>query len=143
MLKEIKTQILINASPNKVWFALTNFEQYPDWNPFILYVKGDVKEGKRIKISVKPSGAKAMTFKPIVLKVEPAKELRWLGSLIFKGLFDGEHRFELIDNNDGTTTFIHSERFSGIFVKQFKTDNTKIGFELMNNRLKELAEASE
>ncbi|MCL2588218.1 MAG: SRPBCC domain-containing protein [Oscillospiraceae bacterium] len=140
MLKEIKTQIVINASPNKVWSALTDFKRYPEWNPFILHVEGDVKEGSRIKIRVKPAESKIMTFKPTVLKMEPKKELRWLGSLVFKGLFDGEHSFELIDNDNGTTTFIHAERFSGIFVGRFNTSNTKIGFELMNDRLKELIE---
>jgi len=141
MLKEIKTQIVINASPSEVWSVLTDFKRYPDWNPFILHIEGDVKEGSRIKIRIQPSGSKAMTFKPRVLKMEPNQELRWFGSLICKGLFDGEHCFELIDNHNGTTTFIHSERFSGIFLGLFHTNNTKIGFELMNNKLKELVEA--
>jgi len=142
MSKEINTQMIINASPSEVWSALTNFEKYPDWNPFILHIEGDAKEGKRIKISIKPPDGKVMTFKPKILKLEPNKELRWLGSVMFKGLFDGEHSFELIDNNDGTTTFIHAECFSGIFVRRFNIDNTKIGFELMNEELKRLVETS-
>ena len=39
-----------------------------------------------------------MTFKPNILVFEENKELRWLGKLFFKGLFDGEHKFEIIDN---------------------------------------------
>ncbi len=55
-----------------------------------------------------------------VLSFEPNKELRWLGHLLVTGLFDGEHRFELIDNGNGTTTFRHSETFNGILVPLFK-----------------------
>ena len=40
MAKEIKTEILINAAPEKVWSILTNFEKYPDWNPFIKSING-------------------------------------------------------------------------------------------------------
>ena len=65
------------------------------------------------------------------------------GKLLFKGLFDGKHSFNLIDNQNGTTTFIHSEDFSGWLVPIFKSQlekNTKAGFKLMNQKLKELAE---
>ncbi|RYZ45415.1 MAG: SRPBCC domain-containing protein, partial [Chitinophagaceae bacterium] len=36
MNKQIKTEIVINASKEKVWAILTNFSQYPQWNPFIV-----------------------------------------------------------------------------------------------------------
>jgi hypothetical protein len=141
--KEIKTEILINATPEKVWAILTNFEQYPNWNPFIKYIKGEVKVGNKIIARIEPPEAKGMTFKPRVLVFEPIKEFRWIGHLLFAGLFDGEHKFELIDNKNGTTTFKQSEVFKGILVTFFKKqldNNTKKGFEAMNLKLKELAE---
>ena len=33
--KEIRGEIEIMASPQKVWKALTDFEAFTDWNPFI------------------------------------------------------------------------------------------------------------
>ena len=51
--------------------------------------------------------------------------------------------FELIDNKNGTTTFIQSEKFKGILVPLFKKMldyNTVNGFNAMNKKLKELAE---
>ena len=36
-----------------------------------------------------------MTFKPVLLTVKPARELRWRGSLVLPGVFDGEHSFLL------------------------------------------------
>ncbi len=79
-----------------------------------------------------------MTFKPLILKYEKNKEFRWIGKLLFKGIFDGEHYFKIVGNSNGTTTFIHGEKFSGLLVSLFsKTlDKTKSGFELMNESLK-------
>ncbi|MEJ8597479.1 SRPBCC domain-containing protein [Riemerella anatipestifer] len=140
MAKEIKTEILINATPEKVWSILTNFDNYPNWNPFIKSIKGEVKIGNKIKVSIQPPNSKEMTFKPRVLAFETNKELRWIGHLLFKGLFDGEHKFELIDNGNGTTTFKQSEKFKGIFVGLLNLENTKKRFEAMNKKLKELSE---
>ncbi len=143
MAKEIKTQIVINASPEKVWAVLTNFDKYPEWNPFIKSIKGSVKVGSKIIARLEPPEAKGMTFKPKVLAFDSQKEFRWMGHLLFPGLFDGEHKFELIDNHDGTTTFIQSEKFKGILVPLFKKmldTNTVNGFNLMNQKLKELSE---
>ncbi len=141
--KEIKTEVLINATPEKVWAILTDFENYPNWNPFIKLIKGEVKIGNKIIVKIEPPEAKGMTFKPKILTFETNKELSWLGHLLFAGLFDGKHKFELIDNGDGTTTFRQSEKFKGVLVPLFKKqldNNTKKGFEEMNRKLKEIAE---
>lgn len=143
MATEIKTEILIKARPEKVWTILTDFVNYPNWNPFIKSINGEVKVGKRITVRMEPPEAKGMTFKPVILTLNTNKELRWLGHLLFEGLFDGEHKFELIDNGNGTTTFRQSENFKGILVPLFKKKldyNTKKGFEEMNKKLQELAE---
>jgi hypothetical protein len=143
MAKEIKTEIRINSTVEKVWGVLTDFDNYPSWNPFIKSIKGPVLVGNKIVVRLEPPGATGMTFIPKVLAFEPYKEFRWIGHLVFPGLFDGEHKFELIDNANGTTTLIQSEKFSGILVPLFKKqldDNTKRGFEAMNEKLKELVQ---
>lgn len=143
MKKEIKTEITIQAAPGRVWEILTGFEHYPGWNPFIRSIQGNVKVGEKIIVRLEPPKAKGMTIKPKVLVLDRNKEFKWIGHLIFPGLFDGEHRFELIDNGNGTTTFIHSEKFKGILVRMFSKMldvNTLNGFKAMNRKLKEEAE---
>ena len=54
MAKEIKTEILINATPEKIWSILTNFENYSNWNPFIKSIKGEVKVGNKIYARIEP-----------------------------------------------------------------------------------------
>ena len=143
MAKEIKTEILINASPEKVWAILIDFESYPKWNPFIKSITGNVAVGNTIVARLEPPEASGMTFKPKVLSFDKNQKFSWLGHLLFPGLFDGEHQFKLIDNGNGTTTFIQSEKFQGILVPLFKKMldvNTVNGFNQMNQKLKELAE---
>ncbi|MGK0413301.1 MAG: hypothetical protein ACJA1B_001504 [Polaribacter sp.] len=134
MAKYIKTSITINASREKIWKVLTDFENYREWNSFIKSVTGEVKVGNQIEIKLQ-----GMTFKPVVLTFNKNIELKWLGHLWFKGLFDGEHKFKLTDNGNGTTNFEQSENFSGILVKLFAKSldkDTKNGFEQMNKELK-------
>jgi len=143
MKKQISTQIEINATPDKVWNILMNFEAYAEWNPFIKSISGEAIVGKHIKASIQPPDAMVMAVKPMVLANNKNTEFRWLGKLLFKGLFDGEHIFQLIDNNDGSTTFIQSEKFEGILVSLFSKMldvNTVNGFNMMNRALKQKAE---
>lgn len=76
MAKEIKAEIVINASPEKIW------------NPFIKSIKGEVKVGNKITVRIEPPNAKGMTFKPKVLTYETNKQLSWLGQLFFTGVFE-------------------------------------------------------
>jgi hypothetical protein len=139
----ITTSITINATAEKVWRILTDFENYAQWNPFITSIAGEIKVGNNLQITFTPPNGNAMKFKPILLVANEYKEIKWKGKLLFKGLFDGEHQFEIIDNKNGTVTFVQSEIFTGLLVpllKKMININTKNGFVLMNEKLKERAE---
>lgn len=134
MVKQLKTSITIHAKKEKVWKILMDFENYPKWNPFIKSITGETKAGKQLEVKIQN-----MTFKPIILSHVENEEFIWKGHLFFKGLFDGEHKFKLLENKDGTTHFEQSEKFTGILVKLFENNldkNTKDGFEKMNLQLK-------
>lgn len=141
--KVVYTEIVIKASPEKVWQEFNNFASYPTWNPFIKSIKGNPVVGNKIEAFLQPPGNKGMVFKPKVLVYDSLKELRWIGKLFTGRLFDGEHAFILKDNKDGTTTFIQYECFRGILVplmKKMLDVNTKNGFTQMNQALKERCE---
>ena len=141
---ELKSEIEINASPETVWNLLTDTSKYPEWNPFIRRLSGELKVGQKLVVFIQPSGASGMEFKPVVLNFEPNRELRWLGRLLFPGLFDGEHIFQIEPLSEKRVRFHQREVFSGILVpllkKSLNTD-TRRGFNEMNQKLKELAES--
>ena len=141
---EINTEIEINAPSETVWNLLTDTSRFPEWNPFIRRLRGELKPGQKLAVFIQPSGARGMEFKPVVLKVETNKELRWLGRLILPGLFDGEHIFQIEPLGSGRVRFRQREIFSGIFVPLLKNSldtDTRRGFNEMNQNLKELAES--
>lgn len=91
MMKEIYTEMEIDAPASVVWDILTDFESYPQWNPFILKISGDQIVGAQIDVFIKPPNSNGMRFKPKILSYTPEEELRWLGKLQIPRLFDGEH----------------------------------------------------
>lgn len=141
-MKKIETEIVIDAAPEIIWRILTDFENHPRWNPFIESISGEKSVGKKITVSIKPTGGNGMTFKPVILKFDHYKEFRWKGTLGISGIFDGEHYFILEKVNSSQTRLIHGEMFSGILVWLMgKTlEKTKDGFVLMNQSLKRESE---
>jgi len=143
-MKEIVTEIDIDASADRVWEILADLDRFTEWNPFIRRAGGDVKEGTTLTVTIVPPGTKPMTFKPTVTRAVPGREFRWLGRVFLPGLFDGEHRFEIHPLTEKSVRFVQRERFSGILVPLFWKSldtNTRQGFNDMNAALKKRAEA--
>ncbi len=143
-MKELRTEVEISATPERMWDVLTAFDSFGEWNPFMTQAEGDIEEGARLRVHIEPPGGTAMTFKPRVVRAVAGRELRWLGHLLIPGVFDGEHIFEISPAGDGRTRFVQREEFRGLLVPVLWNSlatNTKNGFEAMNAALKERAEA--
>jgi len=140
LAKEIRTEIEIESSAERVWNLLTDFAHFPEWNPFIRRVKGSASTGNQLTVTIQPPGGKTMTFKPHVLDAQPNRQLRWIGRVLIRGLFDGEHSFGIEPLGENRVRFTHRERFSGLFVPFFSTGRSQQGFEEMNKALKTRAE---
>lgn len=141
MAHSIHTEIIIHSSPERIWDALMGFSRYGEWNPFITKISGNPEVGNRLEVIMQPPGGSSMKFTPKVLVHEPNRLLRWIGSMVFRGIFDGEHSFEIRDNGNGSCTFIQSEKFSGILVPLFRKmldTKTREGFVGMNDQLANL-----
>lgn len=140
----LHTEIEIDASPERVWAVLSDFASYPQWNPFIKSITGVPRQGERLRITIQPGSGKGIRLSPVVLTADAGRELRWLGHLLFRGIFDGEHRFLIEPLGEGKVRFQQSERFSGLLVSLLRGSldrDTKRGFEEMNQALKARAES--
>ena len=110
----MRTEVWIDSPPERVWQVLTDTAAYPVWNPMISRLSGDLREGNVIEFT-EGTGSDSMTFRPRILTVRKAQELQWKGSVLVPGVFDGEHRF-LLEDQEGRTHFVQSENFSGLLV---------------------------
>jgi hypothetical protein len=115
-MKQLQTQIEIDAPAKRVWEVLTDFASYPQWNPFIRHISGRPAPGERLQVRLAPPGGRAITFKPKVLTAEPNRELRWLGRLLVPGVFDGEHSFTIESLEESRVRFVQREAFKGLLV---------------------------
>jgi hypothetical protein len=143
MSQSIRTEIIINASKEKVWEVLTDFDKYSQWNPFIIDIQGKAVAGGRLRNTMLNGNSK-MVFKPQVLRVEEYYYFDWLGNLMFKSLFEGHHRFEIEELSPSQVKLNHGESFSGILsgiILKKIGDDTRQSFIKMNQALKQVAEA--
>ena len=144
MAKELVTTIDIAAPASTVWAILTDFDSFSDWNPFVRLIRGELREGAELEVMLDTPNRNPMTFKPKLVKLTPERDLRWLGKLWgIPGLFTGEHRFEIQPTSDASVRFVQAERFTGLFppfIWNGMADDTRDGFETMNEALKRLAE---
>lgn len=140
-MSHLKTEIILNASKEKIWNTLTTFKDYETWNPFIISSEGEAVVGKKLTNKMLNNG-KVNVFKPVVTKVDPNREFEWLGSALL-GMFKGRHYFILEDLGNGQTKLIHGEKFSGLLsgmIMKMIGDETLRNFQKMNKALKEIVE---
>jgi hypothetical protein len=145
-MKELRSDIEVNASAERVWRILTDFASFPQWNPFMRRASGEIKKGAKLEVNLQPTGARSITFRPTVLNVEVNRELSWLGRLWIPRLFDGEHILAIEPLGDNRVRFVQREIFRGLFVPFLSRSldkDTRRGFDEMNKALKARAEHSD
>jgi len=140
--QSVTTTIDIAAAPEQVYAVLADVAAYEQWNPFIVQGAGTLAVGERLHLRMAPEGGRPMTFKPKVLVAEPGRELRWLGSLGVRHIFDGEHAFVLEATPTGTR-LTQSETFHGVLVPLFGkvVERARGDFARLDAALKRRAEA--
>jgi hypothetical protein len=141
--KQLRAQIEIDATAERVWRVLTDFGQYARWNPFMTQASGTAAVGERLTIRMQPEGGRPMTFRPTVLEAAPGRRLRWLGRLLLPRVFDGEHIFTIEPLAGDRIRLIQEEQFRGILVPLLARSldrRTLPAFERMNQALKRRVE---
>ncbi len=135
-MRNISTEIEIEASVGKVWKVLTDFDNYPKWNPYIQHVDGRRKLGKRLKISLHKNKRELEKISVKIIALDENEKFAWQQKSFFRGKFVSEHYFQLIPLNDKKTSLIHGENLSGFFVLLKNLRATKKDFQAMNEALK-------
>ncbi len=53
-MRELRSEVTINAPAERVWELLTDFGSFPDWNPFMQRASGEVVVGEKLVVYLKP-----------------------------------------------------------------------------------------
>lgn len=144
-MKEIVTEIAIDAGADVVWRVLTTFAAYPDWNPFLRTVAAELRPGAPVGMTV-AVGTRTLDVDAAIVRVVPGRELRWAGptSRLKGAVFRGEHYFLVEEIAPGRARFVHGERFAGLAIPLMGGWIDRVlapAYDAMNVALKTRAEA--
>lgn len=111
-MKAFRTEVLIDASQERVWSVLTGFDKYPSWNPFIRQVRGHPCLWETLRLTVKLSKFPLVRFDADIDSMVFCRRIGW-HAVFLKGFMEAHHWFELYENS-GETLLVHSEEFTGV-----------------------------
>jgi hypothetical protein len=111
----VREDASVPAPASEVWRWFTDFESFPNWNPFIRKAEGPLRVGAKLKIRLR-LGERLISFRPEVTLLEPAREVRWKTRVLVPGLFDVDRRFRIDPASSQQTTFVQEETNSGLLV---------------------------
>lgn len=138
----IATSIDIAAPIEQVWALLTGFENYTDWNCYIVQIDGAAVAGTTITVhAVMQPGAAPMAQPVDIVAIAPYI-MRWQGGFADRTRFCGDHHFQL-DALPTGCRFNHFEDFSGTQAEAIlaaHSETIAVNFSLFNQSLKQAAE---
>lgn len=104
------TEIVIHAPIESLRDALINFASYPQWNPLVGRLNGDIHTGGQIQLFIKPL---KRGFTATLELVESNRKLSWVGTQIASWFISGEHYYRLEAFDNGSTRSLYGENFRG------------------------------
>lgn len=118
-MREIKTEIHIDASPEKVWSVITDLNSWHEWNPIVKQVKGDAMLGAHLTVTMRgEDGKDANSYAPIITRFDEPSLLCWRGKMLAELLMTNDKIIKLEKTETGTR-LIHRELFKGVIVPLF------------------------
>lgn len=140
---ELTVTTVIDRPATQVWAVLVDTDRWREWNPFVTEFVGKLVPGVRVAVTLQLPGRKAYQMRPRVVEVNENRSFAWLGSLGFRGVFDGRHHFEVRPVSLQTCELIQHERLGGALVPMFRsmiTGPTASAFVALNEACKERVE---
>jgi hypothetical protein len=142
--KDIITTVTINAGKEQVWEVLTDFEEYPKWNPFLIQIAGKLNRKDLTKVTIRvPNVPEEFFYYATIKKEIPGQRLVWRSRLYAKELFAGRHVFDIQEVAENKVVLTHQETYTGVlifFIDPAFFGKVKRGINAMNNALKKRAE---
>ena len=115
-----RTTLPIAASAETVWKILTDFERYPEWNPSLPSINGELRAGNTVALTLGMPGRPSPKVKAKFGDVAPGRRLTWHGNAGADWLFAGDREFVIDAQRDGTVRFTHVEDVHGVLFPLFR-----------------------
>jgi len=140
---ELRSEVEIEAPPEHVYAVLTDFERFPEWNPFLTFASGSLVIGQKLSLELSLPEGKSYEVKPELTSIEPNRRLAWRVRYLAPALLELHQFFELSERS-GHTRLMQGLDFSG-FLLRFAGSSLTLaarGAIYMNRALKKRAESA-
>lgn len=138
---KVATEILIPASPDKIWKILVDFPAYPDWNRFLKAIRGQATQDAPLEIDVQYYGKHVEKQVVIVTGFMAPKYFSFVWKHSWGGWFlSTEHVLRLKDKEDGRSVFFQELYITGLGLKFRRRDMehaARLSMDKLNDDLKE------
>jgi hypothetical protein len=114
---ELRSEVEINAPIAHVYGVLTDFDSYPEWNPFFTSLSGKLELGQELSLEMSLPEGRTYLLRPRLTCVTENRELRWQGHFVFPALLQAEHFFLLSERQASVTRVVQGQNFSGLLLR--------------------------
>lgn len=112
-MSELTIEIEIEAPPERVWAALTDFAAYAEWNPYQT-ISGKAEPLAKVRVwSRSLDGRPFPAVRAAICKFEPNTSLEFLSGM---PLWFGSFRFFHLSPSENGTLLRHGVRFTGVWI---------------------------
>ncbi len=111
--KTFHAELVIPTPPEAVWAVLMDTENYPDWNPVFVAVKGRYSEGATVTNSVRFPDGSTVDMKATVRTLTEGREIRQYGGV--PGFLTFDHRW-ILEPAEGGTRVVQHEVDRGLWL---------------------------
>ena len=114
-MREIKTEITLEAPVKRIWELLADCGLYPNWNPVIRQASGKLVVGEYLSLVVALIDSASFEINPKVISMEPDKSFSWQQTVYCAWIFNWNYRVELENVSHEKLKLIQQFTFGGIF----------------------------
>ena len=114
--KSVDARLTIPASAEEIWSVLMDGEHYGEWNPVLVGVEGEFREGATLTYQMMTESGEAAEVEARVVKLDPERELNQAGG--YWGILTFDHHW-ILEPVEGGTRVTQHEDYEGIGVLFF------------------------
>ena len=142
---KIATEVAVQASSDKIWNTLIDFDAYPEWNRVLKAVRGPLTPDSILDVDLQWYGKPAAAKMPcVVTGLIPPKYLSWVWKHKFGSWFLAfEHVFRIKERENGKVIFFQELYYTGMGLKFRRRDiehMVRLSLDKLNDDLKHRVE---
>ena len=131
--KTIHAEIIIEAAPEEVWSVLTDASGHAVWNPLLVPIRGEIREGAEVEYRMTQPNGTQSTMKSRIGKMVALTELHQRAGI--PGVLTAHHSYRL-EPAQGGTRAIQREIDNGIAMLFWDSSSVRPTYEKVNQALK-------